>query len=157
MVGLEAGQLEVAIDAVAAVERLDRAHQLVLAGGVGAVSTGGIDISEVRDRCRERKTGDEWRQDSGGAVQITPRREHACQPVLGHAVVGEVAQRAPVGRLGQVEVAAVEVEVADERAHVRRVGRGSGAGRGRLGHCRNCARWVAAQLAYVGDAREAGQ
>src|SRR5206468_8041275 len=32
MVGLEAGQLEVAVDAVAAVEGLDRAHELVLPG-----------------------------------------------------------------------------------------------------------------------------
>ena len=123
MVGLEACQLQIAIDAVAAVQRVDRVHELVLVGGAGGITPSSVDVTQEGDPRRERKTGHERREEVGGAVDVTAPCQHARQPVLGHAVVGGVGQRAPVRRLGQIQVAGAEVEVADERAHVGGIGR----------------------------------
>ena len=96
VVGLEAGDLEVDGNAVAAVERLDGAHQLVLAGRFTGVAAGRLDVTQQRHPRRERQTGNERREQSSGPVEIAAGGGDACEPVLGHAVPGRVGEGAPV-------------------------------------------------------------
>ena len=118
MVGFEPRQLEVDRDPVGPVQRLDGTHQLVLLCRIRPPAHRVEDVTEQRGGGGEGQAVDGGGEPVGRARQVAARCCHAGPAHLGGPVLRTVALGPGVGRVGCVEVALPEVQVAEQHQDI---------------------------------------
>ena len=153
MVGLEQRELDVGVDAAAREQpSLDADEREVATRGDRAAG-GELGLAERDDVLRQREALDRRAEATDRAGEVAARGLDLRQPDLGRRMVRQHEQRLAIRDRGRAEVAAGELEVAEQRLHVGRVLGRPAAGRDGELHRGNRAAQVAVQLAEVGDAR----
>jgi hypothetical protein len=157
VIGLEERQLDVGIDAGALLERDLGAHERVAALRGGAVAGGRLRLAEGDDVLRKRELRDDALQPRDRRPQPAAGDVGLREPGLGGRVVGHRRQGAAVVANGGVDLPDLQLEAAEQRAHVGVLLGDGAAGGDRRAHRAQSARQVAVQLAEVGDARVGGE